>query len=470
MTPSPGGRTVRSFLKRPLGVLCSVLMAASVTVSSVQPVQAQGRSLSLIRDTEVEEMIRDMSAPVFEAAGLRPEDVHIYLVNDSELNAFVSGGQNIFLHTGLILETENPNQLLGVIAHETGHIASGDLARMNEGARAALATRLLTMGLGIVAAATAPDPRAGAAILLSSDQFATLQLFTYTRVQEASADQDAARFLETAGMSGRGLVEFFSNFRYQEVFDDARRFAYFRSHPLSSQRITALTERVETAEHYDVVDSPEALEEYDVMLAKLKGFLNYPRQTYQDYPMTDQSFAARYARAIAFYRAVEIDRALDEIELLLEEEPENPYLWELKGQILFETGRVEEAEGPQRKAVELKPDAPLLRLALGQTLTAIGHPEGLEEAVLHLQRGLVEEPNNALGWRVLADAYERIDQRGLAQLASAEHYFMLGQFGAARDFGMRARDGLDTGTPEYRRATDIINASENIVLNRRRGG
>lgn len=456
------------------GVIATAMagvLALSVAGSAPPVAHAQSdQGISLIRDTEIEEIIRNDATPVWKAAGLDPKAIHIYLVNDNELNAMVAGGQNIFINTGLIMKTETPNQLIGVIAHETGHIANGDLARAGEGSRGAVATQLITLGLGLAAAIASPDSGAAIGILSSANYFATMQMFTYTRVQEATADQAGARFLEEAGISGRGLVEFFDNFRYEEVFSDARREPYFRNHPLSSQRIDSLRTRVMAAPHYDVVDSPEALEQHAVMVAKLKGFINYPQQTYQDYPETDTSFPARYARAIADYKDLQTEKALGEIDALLADYPDNPYLWELKGQVLFETGRVKEAEAPQRKAVEIKPDAALLRVSLAQTLIANGGPDRLNESIDNLKRSLILEADDPFAWRLMSEAYERIDQPGMARLAAAEQNFAQGQMGDAREMGMRALEYFQQDTPQYRRARDIINAAEVSVQGRRRGG
>jgi predicted Zn-dependent protease len=325
--------------------------------------------------------------------------------------------------------------------------------------RAGLRPMLLTMGLGIIAAfAGAPD--AGAALLASGSQFGMINILSYSRVQESSADLGAASYLEKTGQSGRGLVEFFENYRYQEVFSEARRYAYFRSHPISSDRIAVLRGRVEKASHYGKTDTAEDIAAHEVMKAKLDAFLSPPQQSFIKYKENDTRFPARYARAIAYYRASEPDRALKALDVLLAEQPNNPYLWELKGQILFENGRVKEAEAPHRKSVELKPDAPLLRVNLGQTILALDQGRRTDEAVAELQRAVGLEEDNSFAWRLLSQAYDRKGLAGAARLAAAEAEFAVGDQKQARVFAMRAREQLDRGTPEWRRATDIVLASD----------
>lgn len=439
-----------------VGVVATVgLLAAPVGTAFAQ----NDPGVSLIRDTEIEEILHQDADPIFAAAGLNPKSVQIHLIADKELNAFSAGGEQLFLNTGLILETKTPNQLIGVMAHETGHIAGGHIARSGAAGHAALGPMLLSVGLGVLAAlAGAPDAAAG--LVFSAGYFGQISVLGYSREQESRADQAAATYLEKAGMSGRGLVEFFNNFRYQEVFDNEKRYPFFRDHPLTDDRIEALAARVEHQPHVDVVDGPEAITRHALMHAKLEGFIAGPGQTFADYPETDQSFPARYARAIAYYKETETDHALKAIDALLAEQPNNPYLWELKGQVLFEIGRAKEAEPAHRRSVELKPEAPLLRENLAQALIAIGGPARLDEAVRDLQRSLQQEPDSPLGWRLLSEAYDAKDEPGLARLAAAEQNFNLGQLLEARTFAFNARKLLARDSPEWRRATDIILASK----------
>lgn len=433
---------------------------AAVAASLLLPAQraaAADEGLSLIRDTEIEEILHEDAAPILTAAGIEPKSVRIMLIGSKELNAFAAP-RVMGVYTGLILESETPNQLQGVLAHETGHLAAGHVVRSGEMSAAGMKPFLLTMGLGVLAAiAGAPDAAAGLAG--SASYFGAIGALGYSREQEGRADQAGATLLEKAGLSGKGLAEFFDNFRYQEVFDESRRFAYFRSHPLSSDRIESLRSRVEKLPHYAEPDTPQAIAEHAIMKAKLDGFLN-PQSAMVKYEEKDASYPARYARAIAYYQLKEPDKALKLIDVMLQEQPDNPYLWELKGQILFEFGRAAEAEQPQRRSVELKPDAPLLRINLGQTLIALDDPKKVDEGVAELRKALTQEDDNAVAWRLLAAAYDKRGQDGLARLATAEYNFAVGDARLARVFAMRAREKLDQNTPEWRRATDIVLVSE----------
>ena len=440
-------------------IALAVTLSASLLVRPLAAAAQESSGQTLIRDTEIEETLRKDATPLFQAAGLDASNIHILIIGSrrDDINAFAGPGV-MGVNTALILETKNPNELQGVMAHEVGHLAGGHSARSDEMMHAGMRPFLLTMGLGILAA-LAGSGEAAAGLVGSAGYFGALGAAGYSREQEGRADQAGATILEKAGLSGRGLAEFFNNFRYQEVFSEFRRYKYFIDHPLSSDRIDSLQARVAAMPHYNQVDSPEAIAEHKVMQAKLEGFLE-PQRAIVKYDEKDAAYPARYARAIAYYQMKEPDKALKLIEALLQDQPENPYLWELKGQIMFEYGRAKEAEAPQRRSVALKPKAPLLHINLGQTLIALDDNAKVEEGVGELRKALTEEDDNAEAWRLLAQAYDKQGKDGLARLATAEYNFNIGNLKDARVFAMRAREKLDRNTPEWRRATDIVLVSK----------
>jgi predicted Zn-dependent protease len=455
-----GGGKDEYTMVAPVRTVSRIALAATISATLLlQPglAAAQDSGETLIRDTEIEETIHHDADPILRAAGIDPKNVSVLLIGSKELNAFAAP-RVIGVNTGLIQQTKNPNELQGVLAHEVGHLAAGHSARSGEMTRAGMQPFLLTMGLGVLAA-LAGAGSAAAGLVGSAGYFGTLGVIGYSREQEGRADQAGAMLLEKAGLSGRGLAEFFNNFRYQEVFSEYRRYKYFIDHPLSSDRIDSLQAKVAAMPHYNVTDSPEALAEHEVMKAKLEGFIE-PQVAIVKYGEKDTSYPARYARAIAYYQMKDPDHALKLIDAMLQEQPKNPYLWELKGQILFEYGRTKEAEDPQRKSVELKPEAPLLRVNLGQTLVALDDKAKVAEGIVELKKALTQEEDNAVAWRLLAEAYDKQGEDGLARLATAEYNYNIGNLRDARVFAMRAREKLDRSSPEWRRATDIVLVSK----------
>ena len=429
------------------GAIAALIVCAAL----VAPAAAQG----LIRDSEIEHTLRVYTDPMLEAAGLRKEDVSIYLVGDDSLNAFVAGGQNIFVHTGLIMAADNPNELIGVLAHETGHIAGGHLARQREAVDKSMRTALISIGLGLLAIASgAPD--AGAAIMASSQNFAMGNMVRHTQVQESAADQAAVDYLVRTGQSPRGLIDFFNENVRPYEFMVRRMPPYLMTHPFSSDRVEALRERVQGSPLYDQPDSEDYLTRFAYMKAKLIGFIQTLGQTLAAYPVSDTSGPARYARAVAYYRASDLPRARAEMEVLMREQPNNPYFQELMGQILFENGRAAEALPYNRRALELAPGDALLQVALARALIAANGREGADEAIPILQAAIATEDDNAYAWRELAAARELRGERSLAELASAELNFSVGNYPAAMSFAERARRALPRNTPSFQRATDIV--------------
>lgn len=429
-------------------------LGLAVMISMCVMVQSAAAQ-SLIRDTEIEETLRNYTDPILRAANLQTASVDLYLVNDPTLNAFVTRGQNIFVHTGLILEAETPNQLKGVMAHETGHIAAGHLARRDSNNRSAYGSMLIAAGVGL-AAILAGEGQAGATILAGSTQFATLDVLAHSRVDEASADQAAAKYLEYTGQSGVGLVQFFEKFRYQEVLSNARRYPYFRGHPLSSDRIDKLREVTGESEYAMVKDSDEDIKALAMAQAKLIGFIDAPQTVFSKYPPDDISQEGRYARAVAHYRAADLVNALKSVESLIEEEPTNPYFHELKGQILYESGRSPQAIAPLREAVRLKPNAPLLKVMLAQSLIEGDSTAQIDEAITILKSALQDESSSGFAWYLLSQCYDRKNENALALYATAEQAFLTGDYQRARAFALRAQDGLAPYPPQRRRASDII--------------
>lgn len=437
--------------KRPF--LTATAIAAVAAISSLQAANAQ----AVLRDAEIEQFLDDYSLPVFRAAGLPAEQIQILIIGDQTLNAF-AGGLIMGVNTGLLTISDTPAQIQGVIAHEAGHIAGGHTARSDEALSAATRPMLLSLVLAAGAiAAGAPD--AGIGILGLGQRIGLANALTYSRGQESSADQAALTFLDAIGRSGNGLIESFQKMRNDQLIHSQRINPYLQSHPLAVQRITALEERAKASPHYDVKDSPEEIERLRLIQGKIRGFMQDVNVTLRQYPLSDQSEPALYARAVAYYRSADIERALKEIDKLLATHPDNPYFNELKGQMLFEFGRVAESIEPHKRSVELAPGKALLLINHGRALAATEDPSLLDAAVRQLKAALLLEPDNSFGWFELARAYGALDNEPLANLAMAESRYHEGAKPDAAQFATRARASLKKGTPEWRQATDIIVAS-----------
>jgi len=435
------------------------LLQAAVAAAMAFAWTAPALAVSVARDTEIEEFLWGETRPVLVAAGVDPNAVHIYLVSDNVFNAFVSGGQNIFVTTGLLDQLETPNQLLGVLAHETGHIAGGHLARSSDDMMSEAAPFLITMLAGL-AAMLAGEGQAGMGIIMGAQHAMQRAVLGYSRVQESSADQAAISFLDRIKKSGRGMIQTFELMSQQELLTDRQQDPYARSHPMSRDRMASLEARVEASPYKDNVDTPEEIAYFKLIQAKIRGFMNDPQSTLRRYPGNDNSDAAHYARAVAYYRMPDFPSANREIDALIAAHPDNPYFWELKGQIVAEQRDFAGAAKAFEKSVKLKPNAPLLQVNLGATLVALEDQKLMPKARDVLVDSLRRDNTNAFAWLQLSFAYAALGDEGMAALSMAEQRFNTGRYGDAIRFAMRAREMLPKGSREQGRADDIVVISE----------
>lgn len=453
--------TNRSTLSKMLHGFGLGLVAAGALLAS----ESQAWARAGIRDAEIERILRAYSDPLFRAAGLDEKAVKMYIINDPSLNAFVAGGQNVFIHTGMIMTLDTPNELKGVIAHETGHISGGHLSRFPEAAGKAQVPMLIGMLAGIAAiAAGAPD--IGMGLLIGSQSVAQREILAYSRTQESAADQAGAKFLNATGQSPRGMALTFDRFADQEALSGYRQDPFIRSHPLSRDRVSSLQNLVDTSPFKDKTDTPREIADYALIRAKLRGFIEKPDVVISRYPFSDKSQPARYARAVAYFRGSDMEHALPEIDSLIAERPDYAYFWELKGQMLVESSRPKEGIVPYRKAVELAPNEPLLQASLGAALLATEDPALVEEAKKHLNIAITTEPDNAMAWYYLADAYSRTGDEARAALATAERYYSLSAFPQAMQFSQRAQKKLKEGSRDWQRANDILSISQSEARKR----
>ena len=443
------------FLKATAMVARDATLAATVAAAmALVSTQTAAGAETYIRDTEIEADIQAMMAPIWKVAGLDPNALHIYLIQDKQLNAFVAGGQNEFINTGVILRAKTPNQLIGVLAHETGHISGGHLTRFQEAARNASIEGIIAMVVG-AAASVAGRGSGGGAAMLPAEGVAERAFLQYSVGQEAAADQAALSFLDRSGQSARGLLEFFQILQGEELLSGIRQDPYVRSHPLTSQRIEYMRHHVERSRFSDALDSQANIDLLKRIKAKLDAFISTPSSTLAAYPEKDQSVVARYARAIAYYRIPQLDKALPVIDGLIRDFPKDPYFRELKGQMLFENGRIADAIPPYEEAIRLAPGAPLLRISLAQAYIESNDPAMNKRAIAHLNDALRTEDKETGAWRLLATAYGRDNQVGMAALALAEEGLSAGKKKVAQQQANRARALLPKNSTAYNRAENI---------------
>lgn len=441
------------------GFISRLFIVVVLSVLAALPARAQG--ISLIRDAEIEDNIRKMATPLFKAAGLNPDSVSIHLVNDKSLNAFVADGQRMFMNTGLLMRANTASQVIGVIAHETGHISGGHLSRFGKAIEQSTAKALIATIIGVAAGIGTGRGDVGGAIIAGGQQAATRGFLSFSRTQENSADQAALKFLDDTKESARGLLQFMEILEGQELLNAANQDPYARTHPLSEDRISAIRAHVSRSSYSDSNTDPSLVKAFARSKAKLIGYFEQPTHTLRLYPTSDTSVPARYARAFAYSRIPEPEKALAEMDALLQAVPDDPYFLEFKAQILFENGNVADAIPPFRRAVEQLPNEPLLRTEIAQVLIESQRKEDLEEAVEHLKFGLSRDRNSTSAWRYLGIAYGKLGDVGRSSLALAEAALMRGEGGEVRFHAGRAAEMFPRGSPEWLQAEDLLLAVNN---------
>jgi len=446
------------------------LVTASALLFGGQPAAAQPKGgpnlgLPIIRDAEIEQLLRDYTAPILKAASLTQQNVQVVLINERAFNAFVMDGRRIFVNVGALYDSKTPNEIIGVLAHETGHMAGGHLSRLREQMATAQTASIIAMLLGVgalvggAASGGASNNNLGQvapALLQGPQEMIRRSLLSYVRAQEESADRAAVKFLNATGQSAKGMSNTFKRFADDLLIVSSRVDPYQQSHPMPRERVIALEELVKTNTYWDKRDPPELQLRHDMMRAKLAGFLERPDTVARRYPSTDTSLPARYARAIAAYRYGEVSTALAQIDALIQAQPNNPYFHELKGQALLESAHPAQSIAPLRRAAALAPNAALIRIMLGQALVATGENRHSDEAISLLRVAMQREPEAPEVYSQLAMAYGRKGEVGEADLASAQAALARGDMKTARELAARAKTRFPTGSPGWVRSDDIV--------------
>lgn len=436
---------------RMLMMVKSVVALLAMAAITVQPVAAQ----SILRDAETEALFRDMVAPLVQVSELDAKDVEVVLINDSQINAFVAGGQRIYFYSGTVAAAESAVEIQGIMAHELGHITGGHIIRFNEGVKTATGITILSLILG-AAAIAAGAGEAGAGILAAGQQAALGKFLAFSRVQERSADSAGVRYLSDAGITGRGSIDFFKKLQnYEFRLGIPQEDSYGRTHPLSGERISLLRDSYQADAAWDKKPDAEIERRFQRVKAKLLGFTQDPTTTLRKYPESDQTIPARYARAYAWHKSAYPDRALYEADSLLKSAPNDPYFLELYGQILLESGKPKAALDALRKASNLTNSEPLIAGLLGHALIATEDVSHLDEATQVLKSAVTKDNQNPFAWYQLGVAYSQKGDLPRAQLATAESALLQRNYAGAIRSSQIAMIGIKENTPDWIRAQDI---------------
>ncbi len=454
-------------LRKRISGLTAALVATALALAPtvpVTPVHAQQKGPNILRDTETERLLAEYTRPILRVAGLEKQNIQMVIINDPTFNAFVADGHRIFVNYGAILQAETPNQLIGVLAHETGHLAGGHLAKLHQ-QLAQLQTQMIiamVLGAGAIVAGAAKGSTgvadAGAAAVAGPQAMIQRTLLSYQRQQEESADKAGVKFLNATGQSPKGMYETFKRLADQTLFAAHGADPYLMSHPMPADRVEALEGLARSSPYWDKKDDPALQARHDLVRAKISAFMERQDTVYRRYPLSNTSLPARYARAITTYLHGDLNSALTQIDALIQAQPNNPYFYELRGQALLEGGRPNEAIAPLHKAIALSNNAPLIEMLLGQALVATDNKAYSDEAITILRAAVARESEAPLGFSQLAMAYGKKGDYAEADLASAQAAYLRGDNKTARELASRAKTRFAVGTPGWVKADDIVTA------------
>lgn len=442
------------------------LFALLLLIGIASPAFAQ----SILRDAESEALFADMSRDLIKAANLQPNNVRIVLIGDPSINAFVAGGQAVYIHSGLIDAASSANEVQGVIAHELGHVTGGHVPLSDRMARGATGITILSLLLG-AAAMAAGSADAGMGLMQMGQRAALGNYLAFSRAQEATTDAAGVKYLSGAGISGRGMLDFFKKLQQQEYRWGLKRGgeqSYVMSHPMSGERISTLTADLQADPAWSKPSDPALEERFRRVQAKLRGYVSDPKDTLRRYPETDKTIPAYYARAYAYHKSGYPQQAAAEAAALVRAEPHNPYFLELEGQILLESGKPKEAIAPLREATTRTNYQPLIATTFGHAMLATEDPALLAEAETVLRQSVVRDRENPFAWYQLGMVYERKGDSARASLASAERWSLIGDMGRALPSAQAAMAGLPQGSPDWIRAQDIVMAAQAVMQDRKK--
>jgi predicted Zn-dependent protease len=441
---------------------------AALVIGTSGLAQAQDFSRgTVLEDTEIGATLNAYARPLLIAAGLQPESVQIGMIVDDSMNAFATQGRRMYYHTGLLLRAQNANEVIGVMAHEIGHIAGGHVVLVASDLSGATTISLLSTLLGVAAGVASGNPEVGMAVMMGGQRAAIGEFLSFSRGQEARADQFALKALNDTQQSSQGLYNFFQRLASEERLITDNRDPYIRTHPLNQDRMVAIQSAMNVSPYTGVPLDPELERQHRRMIAKLFAFLKPQITTFQRYPESDKSIEARYARTIAYYRRGQFNEAFPILEGLLKDAPQDPYFWQIKGDMEKSRSRIDEAIVAYREALKILPNAPEILTSFAHSTVESGKPEYAAEGQAALKHALNQNPENPGAWDLLARSYLHSGDAGLSAYAAAERAILLGQFGDVARYSNEAEKLLEKGTPTWYRLQDIKVLAQNYLRDMR---
>ncbi len=417
-----------------------------------------GWAASQISDTETERMIGELIAPLGDAAGIPKGRLKIHIIDDDDFNAFVMGGEDVYVYTGLLKQIKTPDALQAVVAHELGHMIGGHMAQMRDRMAAEMKRTMLIQALGVGLMVAGGNPSLGAGVLGGASGVAQQSMLAFSRDEERIADNMGVDLMIRASQNPNGFIDVLKQMHEMTGALEEKINPNRINHPRTTERLNNVREYLDKLDYDYIPDktlTTRRTDDYEMVRAKLVGYLDSPAQVREKYPYSDKSDAALYARAIANMQGGNLDGARMGTQTLISRTPDNPYFWELMGDIQYQFGHYDDSVNAYEKSLEMAGNAPQIQTALALVLVERNKPGDNIRAIELCKRALLAEQMPLTYW-TLSRAYGNTDP-GRSDWAMAEYYEMINKHQDAKKYAKRAKKNLKKTEPEYIKADDILN-------------
>ena len=415
---------------------------------------ANANGATIINDTEIERGISDIIMPIARAAKIPENRLKIYIINDDDFNAFVRGGEDIFVYTGLLKQIKNPNALRAVIAHELGHTIGGHMVQISQRMHDEMMRTMIIQALGVGLMVAGGNPTAGVGVMAGATGIAQQSLLSFSRDEERMADDMAIDLMVAANQNPNGLLDVFDQMHNMNGEFESRVNPNRVNHPLTNERINNTKTKISKLKSVPKKSEFEIAREnknYEILRAKLIGYLDQGKNVIAQYPYSNKSDAAIYARAIANMRAGDLATAKTGTQTLINRNPNNPYFYELLGDIEYQYGAYDDSVRAYEQSLKQTTNAPQIETALALVLSERNKP-GDSARAIELCKKVILTEQSPLSYWILA----RVTKDGESDWAMAEYYNMNGDTKNAKKYAKSAQKKSKKGTPEYIKSGDIL--------------
>ncbi len=395
----------------------------------------------VVQDVEVIDYLNNLGNKLAAASTDKQQKFNFFVVQDNAINAFAMPGGVIGVHTGLFLAAKSESGLASVLGHEVGHVTQRHLARMLAAQKYDMVKNIAGVALALLVARANPELANGA--LTTASAVGVQKQLDYTREHEREADRVGLQILNGAGFDVRAMPEFFTTLQQGTRFSEGAAPSFLRTHPLTSERIADVTNRVEQMPYRQVPNSMD----FQYIKAKLEanyGAVDNVIALYEQ-NIKERSFisesVAHYGLAVAYLRKNALPQAEKEMVWLKKNATQNAMIENLNAKLQVAKNNPQAAAKQYEAALKIYPENRALNYGYAEHLLAIKQADNAIKLAKSQQKLY---PNDAKFYEVLASAYTMQNKQLLGHQAQGEAYFRKYDLGRAveqMELAVKANDG-----------------------------